>query len=49
MRLLYVAPRLPYPPLKGDQVVVFNWLRILGRRHEITLLTFYERDADPRA
>ncbi|MCC5643044.1 glycosyltransferase [Nostoc sp. CHAB 5824] len=42
MNLLFVTPRLPYPPLKGDQVVSYHRLRTLSQRHKITLLTFYE-------
>lgn len=40
MKILFLTPRLPYPPRKGDQVVTYNRLRTLSTRHEITLLTF---------
>jgi len=46
MKLLFITPRLPYPPFRGDQSVPFHRMRILSRKHEITLLTLYERDAD---
>ncbi|MGM3305433.1 glycosyltransferase [Anabaena sp. WFMT] len=42
MNLLFVTPRFPYPPLKGDQVVSYHRLRTLSQRHKITLLTFYQ-------
>ena len=42
LRLLYVMPRLPYPPRKGDQAVPYQRLRLLGQIHEITLLAFVE-------
>jgi glycosyltransferase involved in cell wall biosynthesis len=48
MRILYLTSRFPYPPLKGDQVVVYHRLRELGPRHRITLLTGYEHPADLR-
>jgi sugar transferase (PEP-CTERM/EpsH1 system associated) len=48
MRVLCVTSRFPYPPLKGDQLIVYHRLRLLGRRHEISLLSFTERE-DERA
>lgn len=46
MKILYITPRFPYPLLKGDQVVVYHRLRILSRKHDITLLSFYENERD---
>jgi polysaccharide biosynthesis protein PslH len=46
MKLLFVTPRFPYPPLKGDQVVSFHRLRTLSQSHEITLLTFYQNESE---
>lgn len=46
MNILFITPRLPYPPLKGDQAVPFNRLRILSGNHKITLLSFYEKEDD---
>lgn len=46
MKILFVTPRFPYPPLKGDQTVAYNRIRLLSQRHEIILLTFYETDSD---
>jgi sugar transferase (PEP-CTERM/EpsH1 system associated) len=48
-KILFLTPRIPYPPLKGDQLIFYHRLRTLGVRHEITLLTFVEGDEDPRA
>jgi polysaccharide biosynthesis protein PslH len=42
VRLLHLAPRVPHPSRKGDQLVPYHRLRVLGARHEITLVTFYE-------
>ncbi|MBT9138511.1 MAG: N-acetyl-alpha-D-glucosaminyl L-malate synthase [Syntrophomonadaceae bacterium] len=44
MKILFVTPRFPYPPLKGDQVVPYHRLRILSQRHEITLFSLYEKE-----
>jgi glycosyltransferase involved in cell wall biosynthesis len=38
MRLLWVAPYVPYPPSHGGKVRVFNILKRLGARHQIHLL-----------
>jgi len=42
MRILFITPRFPYPPLKGDQVRSYNQIRILSQKHSITLLSFVE-------
>lgn len=42
MRILFVTPRFPYPPRKGDQLVSFQRLKSLSIDHEITLVTLYE-------
>lgn len=42
-----VAPRFPYPPVRGDQLVTYNRLRTLGRRHQVTLLSYADGPVDP--
>jgi sugar transferase (PEP-CTERM/EpsH1 system associated) len=49
MKILFVSARLPYPSLYGDQVRAFNQLKILGRRHDITLLSFVHGRVSPEA
>ncbi|MFV1882888.1 MAG: glycosyltransferase [Balneola sp.] len=46
MNILFVIPRFPNPPLKGDQLIVYNRLKGLGANFKITLLLFYENDKD---
>ncbi len=46
MRVLFLTPRFPYPPLKGDQLIFFHRLRHLSRRHEITLISLVEREQE---
>ncbi|NTU72604.1 glycosyltransferase [Candidatus Roizmanbacteria bacterium] len=46
MKLLFITPRFPFPPFRGDQSVPFHRMRVLSRRHEITLLSIYEQDED---
>lgn len=38
MRVLFVAPRFPYPPLQGDRLRAYEILRHLHERHTITLV-----------
>ena len=42
MNILFITPRFPYPPLKGDQLLPYYRLKYLSSRHKITLLSFYE-------
>lgn len=46
MRLLYLTPRFPHPSAKGDQLAEFHRIVHLGRRHEISLVSFYEEEAE---
>lgn len=39
MRICFLTPRFPYPPLKGDSLRVYHQLRMLNRDHQITLLS----------
>ena len=48
-KILFLTPRVPYPPYKGDQAVAYHRLRTLGPHHDITLLTFVEGREDPGA
>src|SRR5690242_5853614 len=43
MRVLFVLPRFPAPPRRGDQVRAYHHLRHLAARHAITVATL-----DPR-
>src|SRR6476469_3648166 len=42
MRICFLTPRFPYPPLKGDTLRVYHQLRTLSREHDITLLSIAE-------
>jgi len=46
VRVLFLTPRPPYPPLKGDQLVEYHRLRLLAPRHEISLLSLCEREEE---
>ena len=47
MKLVVVAPRLPYPLDKGDRLTVFHVLKHFSRRHELSLVCFQEPQQDP--
>mgnify|MGYP000145860136 CR=1 FL=1 len=43
MNVLFVANRFPYPPFRGDKLKIFNLTRRLSEKHNLYLVTFYER------
>lgn len=43
MNILYICPKLPYPPFRGDKLVIYNQLKFLSKRHKVTLLTMIEK------
>ncbi len=46
MNVLFVIPRFPSPPLKGDQLIVYNRLKGLGKSFKISVLLFYEKESE---
>jgi len=40
LRVLVLTPSLPYPPIWGFGIRVYQFLRLLSRSHHVTLLTF---------
>ena len=42
MRILFLSSWFPYPPNNGSKIRIYNLLRALSRRHEVTLLTFID-------
>lgn len=44
LSVLFVTPRFPLPLFSGDRARAYHQLRLLSRRHRVTLVTF----ADPR-
>ncbi|MDU4961127.1 MAG: glycosyltransferase [Sporomusaceae bacterium] len=46
MKILFVTPRFPFPPYKGDQILAFRRMQTLCQFHDIVLITFYESDSD---
>jgi sugar transferase (PEP-CTERM/EpsH1 system associated) len=43
VKILYLTSRFPYPPFRGDKLHLYNILKPLSRRHEVTLVSFIQR------
>jgi len=47
MHVLFLSRWIPYPATNGSKLRIYNLLRVLAPRHEVTLLSFADRpDAD---
>ncbi len=44
MKVLFLAPYLPYPPRGGGQLRIFHLLRLAAERHDVHLLTLVHGD-----
>jgi polysaccharide biosynthesis protein PslH len=42
MKILFIAPRIPFPLFQGDRLICYYRLKALSEQHQITLLTFYQ-------
>jgi sugar transferase (PEP-CTERM/EpsH1 system associated) len=46
MRILIIADYLPYPLIGGDRIRIYNLLRRIASRHEVSLAAFLEKPGD---
>jgi len=46
MRILIIADYLPYPLIGGDRIRIYNLLRRVARRHEVSLAALLEKPED---
>ncbi len=46
MKILMLTPYLPYPLVSGGQTRTYNLLKILGKKHDITLYSFIRKDSE---
>jgi polysaccharide biosynthesis protein PslH len=46
MRILVIADYLPYPLVGGDRIRIYNLLRRVASRHEVSLAAFLEKPED---
>jgi len=45
-KILFVSARFPYPLHKGDQLVLFNNIKLVSREYSITLITMYDEKGE---
>lgn len=48
MKILWISSLFPYPPNNGFKVRVFNLIKPLSKRHEITLISFIDPKENQR-
>lgn len=46
LKILFVANRFPYPPFRGDKLKIFNLTKRLSEKHDLYLVTFYEKRSE---
>jgi sugar transferase (PEP-CTERM/EpsH1 system associated) len=46
MKILFVTPRFPLPPIKGDKLRSYYFLKYLSKNHNIDLLSFIEQSKE---
>jgi sugar transferase (PEP-CTERM/EpsH1 system associated) len=49
MRILFINDNLPYPPISGDQIRVYNLIRRIARHHEVVLAAVVGPDENDKA
>ena len=42
MKLLYISTRIPYPTLTGDRLLIYNRLRVISKKHSVSLVALYQ-------
>jgi glycosyltransferase involved in cell wall biosynthesis len=48
-RILIVTPSLPYPPIWGSGIRVYQFIRLLAQRHDVSVLTYQEPGEEHKA
>jgi sugar transferase (PEP-CTERM/EpsH1 system associated) len=46
VKILFVTPRFPFPPVKGDRLRALYFIRELSKHHSVHLLSFIESQAE---
>jgi len=42
VKLLYISTRIPYPTLTGDRLLIYNRLRVISKKHSVSLVALYQ-------
>jgi glycosyltransferase involved in cell wall biosynthesis len=48
MRILFITPRIPYPPFRGDKIRVSGFIKYLSRKHEIGLVSLIQNAGEEK-
>lgn len=48
MKILFITSRLPYPPMGGDKVRTFNFIKHLSKNNSISLISFIESEKESK-
>jgi len=46
VRILFVSPFLPYPPVAGGHAQIWSWVTRLAERHDVAFVGFCEREGE---
>ncbi len=47
MNILFLTPRIPFPPYRGDKLKIFNLIKELSRANRVVLVSFVEESVRP--
>jgi sugar transferase (PEP-CTERM/EpsH1 system associated) len=46
MKILFLTSRLPFPPVGGDKLRTFNFIKYLKKKYQLTLISFIESERE---
>jgi sugar transferase (PEP-CTERM/EpsH1 system associated) len=46
VKVLFLTSRLPFPPVGGDKLRTFNFVKYIGERHDLDLVSFIEDERE---
>jgi sugar transferase (PEP-CTERM/EpsH1 system associated) len=46
LKILFITPRLPFPPNRGDRLRYFNFARVISKKHSVSLLSFIQSEEE---
>ncbi len=44
MKILFLTSRLPFPPIGGDKLRTYNFIKRIKKEHQVTLISFIENE-----
>jgi glycosyltransferase involved in cell wall biosynthesis len=46
MNILVIAPRFPYPPDRGGEITIYNFIKHLSERDTVSLICYYDSEQE---